>query len=990
MSPVKSLRMLDATERNRLESLLLEFEGDWKSESLAKFEQMASVHPNKAFRHVALMELVKIDMQRRWSIGEPRRLETYLEQYSQLGDSASVPAELVAAEFEARRNTDSDLSWNDYAARFPKQCERAQVIVQQWQDSLDPGASDSASLGTPRAADSQASLRTHPEELQASIDTSRVDKAREPKPSRESQAKADLPLAFGRYRILKELGAGAMGKVYLAHDEQLERRVALKTPNFSGSNDGQMVARFYREARAAAKLQHRNICPIYDVGEIGGRHFISMAFVKGRCMSEYIRPDKLPSQRTSALLVQRLAMALSEAHQHKIIHRDLKPANIMIDLKKEPIVMDFGLARQTDIESRVTRSGMSVGTPAYMSPEQIHGELDEVGPQADIYALGVILYELLTGQLPFRGPIAKVVYSIVHEQPSAPSAIRDEIDSGLEAICLKMMAKDCNARFQCMDDVALALKGYLTSASTANAPKSSPTNPSASAQTTEPALTETGELSVFFATPAQDNPLGTMVESASVYQSAKKSVARKNALLHSGRRRSGNRILLIASGLAGGLILLLGIIIYFKGGKIELDGNSDAVVKVDEAGNVTIQPRSHESSEDSSVEVVSANSENVNTSTVDPPSAMPSARVFESSPAAFDPVPQLLNEWSHFGGNFTNGYVAALAPDGDRVAHRIGNGLLRISDITSIRDLEVPAEMEDAISLAFSADGRLIATGHEDKRVRLWNADTFAPFGKPFESPIEPKIGWVFLSGDATRLIAMASDSEEKLRGMGRFLSWEIATGELISRFRAEMDDLNFARRIAASNDGRRVAVVSLRDGISYWDTTSGQRLPVKFNIPDNITSRRRVMGIDISADGSRLAYGVLNGASSYAAILDTSTGQQLWNSGRQDGRVHTVQFSGDDKWLASTAAREQATQLSLWDVNTGKEKLRWLYKLKTPHEHADRVKFLSFSGDDSRILLAGSFMPVVVWRIKSASPPRPEPTEPPPASEIDNTVNKQ
>ncbi|MCA9158080.1 MAG: WD40 repeat domain-containing protein, partial [Planctomycetales bacterium] len=248
--------------------------------------------------------------------------------------------------------------------------------------------------------------------------------------------------------------------------------------------------------------------------------------------------------------------------------------------------------------------------------------------------------------------------------------------------------------------------------------------------------------------------------------------------------------------------------------------------------------------------------------------------------------------------------------------------------------------------------------------------------------------GWVFLSGDATRLIAMASDSEEKLRGMGRFLTWEIATGELVSRFRAEMDDLNFARRIAASDDGRRVAVVSLRDGISFWDTTSGQRLPVKFNIPDNITSRRRVMGIDISSDGSRLAYGVLNGAPSYAAILDTSTGQQLWHSGRQDGRVHTVQFSGDDKWLASTAAREQATQLSIWDVNTGKEKLRWLYKLKTPHEHADRVKFLSFSGDDSRILLAGSFMPVVVWKIKSALPPGAEPSVSSPVSESDNTAN--
>jgi WD40 repeat protein len=276
--------------------------------------------------------------------------------------------------------------------------------------------------------------------------------------------------------------------------------------------------------------------------------------------------------------------------------------------------------------------------------------------------------------------------------------------------------------------------------------------------------------------------------------------------------------------------------------------------------------------------------------------------------------------------------------------------------------------MEDAISLAFSADGRLVVTGHEDKRVRLWNADTFASVGKPFESPIEPKIGWVFLSRDGTKVIAMASDREVKLKGMANFFTWEVASGDLISRFQAEMDDQNFATSIDASADGRRVAVVSLGDGISLWNTSTGQRIPVKFNIPDSITSRKRVTGMDLSPDGSRLAYGVLNGAPSYTAILDTSTGQELWNSGKQNGRVHTVQFSEDGQWLASTAAREQAIQLSIWDVNTGKEKLRWLYQIKAPHEHADRVKFLSFSGDDSRILLAGPFMPVVVWRIKTTN----------------------
>ncbi len=296
---------------------------------------------------------------------------------------------------------------------------------------------------------------------QASIDTSRIDKLHDTASEKTSEKTKDLPVEFGRYRILREFGSGAMGTVYLAHDSQLDRQVALKTPSFGGTIEDDLVTRFYREARSAAKIQHRNICPVYDVGEIDGRHFISMAFVKGRCMSEFIKPGKLPPQKTSAVLVHRLALALAEAHRHNVIHRDLKPANIMIDRKREPVVMDFGLARQTDTESRVTQTGMAVGTPAYMSPEQIRGQLDEVGPQSDIYALGVILYELLTGKLPFRGAIAQVVYKIVHEDPVAPSQIRSEIDPELEAICAKMMAKTLDMRYQSMDEVATDLKAYL-------------------------------------------------------------------------------------------------------------------------------------------------------------------------------------------------------------------------------------------------------------------------------------------------------------------------------------------------------------------------------------------------------------------------------------------------------------------------------------------------------------------------------------------------
>ncbi|MEM6471175.1 MAG: family 16 glycoside hydrolase [Planctomycetota bacterium] len=589
MSSHDPLAVLEVAARNELESMLMEFDGKWEMESIGQFGERLLAHPDQKYRSLALAELVKIDLQRSWASGRGKLIEDYLRQFPSLGDRESVSADLIAAEYEARIGADSKLSLAGCESRFPRQFHEVKQLIRRLTDS-----SSQSSSPTNRAT--QAG--------QASIDTSRIDEINDTHDGKLRESIGDLPADFGRYQILKELGSGAMGKVFLAHDSQLDRHVALKTPSFSGSDNQDMVTRFYREARAAAKLQHRNICPIYDVGEIEGRHFISMAFVKGRCMSEFIKPDELPPQRTSAILVQRLAVALSEAHNHKIIHRDLKPANIMIDLKKEPIVMDFGLARQTDAESRVTRSGMAVGTPAYMSPEQVRGELGKVGAGADIYALGVILYELLTGRLPFRGTIAQVVYAIVNEAPAAPSSIRDGIDPELELICAKMMAKDQAERFQSMNDVACALKAYMKGENQTKELVSSPAKESVapSAKSNTKSLTETQALNAFFAANSEATAGGTKIESALPLVRTVDSVPDK----HSKRTRSSvdtndnrrrRRGILIGAGFAGGFLALLGVVIYFNGGKIELDDDTDAVVEVTQGGNLLIRPSKPSSTE---------------------------------------------------------------------------------------------------------------------------------------------------------------------------------------------------------------------------------------------------------------------------------------------------------------------------------------------------------------------------------------------------------
>src|SRR5580704_8691840 len=275
------------------------------------------------------------------------------------------------------------------------------------------------------------------------------------RPTRRPSEGSGLKQQFGRYRIIKALGKGAMGMVYLAEDTQLLRQVALKTPHFEQEPTPDLLERFYREARAAANLRHPNICPVHDVGQIEGTHYISMAFIDGHPLSAFIRAKPQP-ERQILIVVRKLAQALEEAHERGIVHRDLKPANIMVDKRNEPIIMDFGLARKLEREQsvRITQSGMLIGTPAYMSPEQIEGEPDKVGRASDQFSLGVILYELLTGQLPFRGSLSAVMAQILTKDATPPSQPRPDLELRIEALCQKMLAKDPAKRFASLAAVA--------------------------------------------------------------------------------------------------------------------------------------------------------------------------------------------------------------------------------------------------------------------------------------------------------------------------------------------------------------------------------------------------------------------------------------------------------------------------------------------------------------------------------------------------------
>jgi len=272
-----------------------------------------------------------------------------------------------------------------------------------------------------------------------------------------------MPERFGRYRIVRELGHGAMGSVYLAEDTELHRQVALKIPKFAQREDAELLERFYREARAAATLNHPNICQVHDIGEHEGIRYITMAYISGPSLSKLVGTPKLRSERTIAKLVRKMAVGLAQAHGKGILHRDLKPANILLDERNEPVITDFGLARQLESggENQLTQTGMLLGTPAYMSPEQISGEPEKIGPASDVYALGVILYELLTGEKPYKGPVVAMISQIVQGRLKRPSELRQDLDKRLEAVCLKMMASSVDKRYSSAQQAAAALSHYL-------------------------------------------------------------------------------------------------------------------------------------------------------------------------------------------------------------------------------------------------------------------------------------------------------------------------------------------------------------------------------------------------------------------------------------------------------------------------------------------------------------------------------------------------
>jgi serine/threonine protein kinase/formylglycine-generating enzyme required for sulfatase activity len=372
-----------------------------------------------------------------WKGGQSPRLEDFLEEAPQ-DERTTLFNELLRVELCHRAGSGQEPRLTEYQARFPAFADciasaLAYVSASQTRPSTDAGL---------RGGPANAELEQHDSAASVRIDEETV------------------PTRIGRYLVRRRLGTGSFGTVWLAEDETLLRQVAIKVPRRSRLASPASRAAFLREAQTAANLNHPAIVIIYDVGRFEEAGcYVVMEYIAGRSLQEEIAAKRPDFERAAAMMAQ-VADAAHHAHKQGLVHRDLKPANILLDAAGRPHVVDFGLAIHD--EHQATRRGELCGTPPYMAPEQVRGESHRLDGRTDVWALGVVFYELLCGRRPFTAPVAYGLYEEIQERdPKPPRQIDETIPLELERICLKCLAKRMTDRHSTAADLAADLRHFL-------------------------------------------------------------------------------------------------------------------------------------------------------------------------------------------------------------------------------------------------------------------------------------------------------------------------------------------------------------------------------------------------------------------------------------------------------------------------------------------------------------------------------------------------